>query len=63
MTTGKDYKNGNDSHKADEIRQAEDFGLDIYMLMENIKRKPAERIRRHQIALNTAEKLRKAKPI
>jgi len=37
--------------------------LDIAMLKENLKRTPAERIRRHQIALNTIKKLRKAEQI
>jgi len=47
----------------DVIQTAADFGIDVSMLIENTKRTPAERIRRHQIALNTAEKLRKAKRI
>ena len=47
----------------DKIQNAADFGIDISMLLDNIiKKTPAERIRRHQIALNTAQKLRKAKP-
>jgi hypothetical protein len=33
----------------------------IQMLKDNLKRNYAERIRRHQIALDTMEKLRKAK--
>jgi hypothetical protein len=37
--------------------------FDISMLIENLKRTPAERIRRHQIALNAVWKLRKAKLI
>jgi len=37
--------------------------VDIEMLKENLKRTPAERIRRHQIALNTVKKLRKAEQI
>ena len=47
---------------ADQIHTAADFGIDISMLIDNLKRSPAERIRRHQIAINTAQKLRKAKP-
>ena len=46
---------------ADQIRAAADYGIDVSLLIDNIKRTPAERIRRHQIALNTADKLRKAK--
>ncbi len=47
--------------QAKEVQTAADFGIDIPLLIDNIKRTPAERIRRHQIALNTADKLRKAK--
>lgn len=47
--------------QADEIQAAAEYGIDISMLIDNLKRSPAERIRRHQIALNTAKKLRKAK--
>jgi len=61
MTTEK-KKAKSDFTPDDEIRNAADFGIDISMLLDNIKRSPAERIRRHQIALNTALKLRKAKP-
>jgi hypothetical protein len=46
---------------ADEIQAAADYGIDISMLIDNIRRSPAERIKRHQIALNTATKIRKAK--
>ena len=46
---------------AKEIRTAADYGIDISMLLDNLKRNPAERIIRHRIALNTAEKLSKAK--
>ena len=44
-----------------EIRRAAEFGIDISMLIDNIRRSPSERIKRHQIALNTAEKLSKAR--
>jgi F0F1-type ATP synthase beta subunit len=49
------------SGQADEVQAAVDYGIDIEMLIDNIKRGPGERIRRHQTALNTAEKLREAK--
>lgn len=42
------------------VQAAIDYGIDISMLMDNIKRTPAERIRRHQMALAVAEKLRRA---
>ncbi|MFC1738783.1 hypothetical protein ACFL1G_07035 [Planctomycetota bacterium] len=45
------------------IQAATDYGIDISMLIDNLKKSPSERIRRHQIALNTAEKLSKAKHI
>jgi len=47
----------------DQTQAAIDYGIDISMLKDNIKLSPAERIRQHQIALNTAEKLRKAKKL
>lgn len=49
--------------QADEIQAAAEYGIDISMLIDNIRRSPAERIRRHQIALNTVKSLRKAKRI
>ena len=48
---------------SDQIQAASDYGIDISMLIDNVKRSPAERIRRHQIALNTAQKLRNAKHV
>ena len=45
----------------DEIAAAAEAGIDIDMLEANLARSPIERIKRHQIAFNTAEKLRKAK--
>jgi hypothetical protein len=49
--------------KADPIRAAAEFGIDIEALKDNLKRSPEERIRRHKIALNTIEKLRRAKHV
>lgn len=43
------------------IQSAEDFGIDVNALIDNLKRTPAERIRRHRIALNTVMKFRRAK--
>ena len=45
----------------DPIRDAIRHGIDISMLRDNLARTPAERLRRHAIALNTAEMLRKAR--
>lgn len=47
--------------QADEIQAAIDYGIDISLLLNNMGKTPAGRIRQHQIALNTAEKLRKNK--
>ena len=47
--------------EAAEIQAAVDYGIDISMLVDNIRRSYSERITRHQIALNTADKLRKAR--
>lgn len=49
------------SLRAAEIQAAIDYGIDVSMLIDNINRSCTERIRRHQIALNMAEKLRKAR--
>ena len=49
------------SEKKDELQAAADYGIDISLLAGNLQKTPAERIRLHQIALNTAEKFRKAK--
>ncbi len=45
----------------DAIREAVEYGIDISLLRANLALTPAERLRRHQIALNTVEMLRKAK--
>lgn len=47
--------------KSNPIQKAIDYGIDISMLIDNIKRTPTERVRRHQMALGAVEKLRKAK--
>lgn len=49
------------SGQKDAIQAAIDWGIDVSMLSDNMRRSYAERIRRHQIALDTVEKLRKAK--
>jgi hypothetical protein len=45
------------------LQAALDYGIDISMLADNLKRTPAERIRRHQIALNTMEMLKAKKKL
>jgi hypothetical protein len=47
--------------RKDPVRAAADYGIDVPMLIANMARTPAERIRRHQIALETFRTLRKAK--
>ena len=59
----KPRKNSITPAPADGIQAAIDYGIDISSLIQNINRTPADRIKRHQIALNTAEKLRKAKSV
>jgi len=49
--------------KTDPVRVAAKFGIDVSALIDNLKLSAGERIRRHQIALNTVEKLRRAKRI
>jgi hypothetical protein len=49
------------SKLAPEIQAAIDYGIDIAALKSNLKLSITERFRRHQIALNTLEKLQKAK--
>jgi len=49
--------------RKDPIRAAADYGIDIPMLMANLNRTPAERIRRHQIALDTFNVLRRSKRV
>jgi len=49
------------SISGDQIQAAINHGIDISMLIQNIRRGYTERIVRHQIALNTVEKLRKAR--
>lgn len=49
------------SKQMDPIQVAIDYGIDVSMLADNLKRSVTERIKRHQTALNTAKKLRKAK--
>ena len=51
------------SNNRQQANRPELLDLDIEMLKDNLKRTPAERIRRHQIALNTVKKLRKAEKI
>ncbi len=51
------------SRQTDEIQAAVDYGIDVSALIANVNRSCTERIVRHQIALNTAEELRKAREL
>ena len=46
-------------YQTDAIRAAAEYGIDIPMLTANLKRTPAERIRRHQMALDSVLIMRK----
>jgi|GEM_PF-1330997 len=46
--------------KADPIRAAAEFGIDIEALKDNLKLSVSERIRRHQIKLNALIESKKA---
>jgi hypothetical protein len=63
MRKGNHKRAGNRSpgKRKDPIKAAAEYGIDIPMLMANLARTPEERIRRHQIALETFWTLRKAK--
>ena len=45
------------------LAEARQNGVDLWALWHNLQRTPAERIRRHQIALETRRKLQKAKKL
>jgi hypothetical protein len=51
------------TEQKDPIQAAAEYGIDIAMLEANLARSPSERIRRHQIALETFNKLRKARRV
>ena len=59
----KNVKISSPRRRKDPILAAAEYGVDIPMLMANLDRTPAERIRRHQIALDTFRMLRKAKRV
>jgi hypothetical protein len=44
------------------LAEAARYGVDIGLLLDNLKRPVSERIRRHQAALNAMNQLRNAKP-
>ena len=62
-TYGMAQQRNNKSARSSPVDAAAEFGIDIEALKDNLKRSPAERIRRHKIALNSIEKLRRAKRV
>ena len=63
-------KAGNVSERLDilitrvpELTSARDYGIDILMLLSNLNRPIIERIKRHQIALDTFYKLQNARKL
>ncbi len=45
----------------DAVQEAVEYGIDVAALRDNLALTPAERLRRHEIALHTMEMLQKAK--
>ncbi|HBG78473.1 MAG TPA: hypothetical protein DDW84_06480 [Phycisphaerales bacterium] len=46
--------------KCSALKKARRSGVDVYMLLDNLKRTPQERLQRHQIALQTFQKFHNA---
>ncbi len=46
-----------------ELALARDYGVDIWMLLSNLDRPVIERIKRHQMALNTFRKMQSARKL
>jgi hypothetical protein len=65
MKHGKNKRAGNVSRRPrkDPIQAAAEYGIDIPMLTANLARTPAERVRRHQIALEAFQMFRRAKRV
>jgi len=59
----KSRKTKSKSVRTDPIQAAIDYGIDVPALIDNAGRSCTKRIKRHQIALNTAESLRKARKL
>lgn len=59
--SNQNIKRSDKSRQTDPLLVAAEYGIDVSMLADNLNRSVTERIRRHQIALDTVVKLRKAK--
>ena len=63
MESGSNNADQVNPEQEEAIRVAREYGIDVAMLIDNLKRSPAERIRRHQIALDTMETLQQAQRV
>jgi hypothetical protein len=63
MATGTSREKGTKppAGAADAVQAAVDYGIDIAQLRDNLALTVAERLRRHQTALETVEMLQRAK--
>jgi hypothetical protein len=59
--TGTDKEGRADDMAVDPIQAAAEYGIDVSQLRDNLALTVAERLRRHQMALDTVEMLQKAK--
>lgn len=50
-------------NESPDLAEARDYGVDLWALWHNLHRTPAERMRRHDIALQTLRQLRNAKKV
>ena len=50
-------------NESDELADARKNGVDLWALWHNLQRTPAERMRRHDIALGMMRRLQKAKTL
>ena len=59
--TTRDRETKKHGGRVDPVQAAADYGIDVAQLRDNLALTVTERVRRHQIALNTVELLQKAK--
>ena len=50
-------------NESPDLAEARENGVDLWALWHNLQRTPAERLRRHHIALDMRRKLQKAKKL
>jgi len=63
MESGENKAGRMNPEPEDAVRAAREYGIDVAMLIDNLRRSPAERIRRHQIALEMMELLQQAQRV